>query len=323
MDLKSEGLKNQEYFNGLPVGTQEWIKEVDHEEALDINKIKDLNLTAEQETAFNEIVNRLKNATGRDIEPHSNFIFELNNLKGGAGLSEEIFQEAVKMGAVKKMSSHRAIEDFFKIQKIFTIPKEFLSSSEVTRAAEVAVQNELNGMLCDPNGAMEVKEAFHLTNETFKAIAEKSLIATLKRGFARAKEIRRLVTADFINSLEVQQAAQEGIIKDLDVNINNIPAAAIMIKENFTLSADFLTSAELQTLVEKSAAHLLKMGSINIVLDLKREFGLSDEVLTRLGQEGIRICLLNFRYEEAAMIKKALNLSDKLYKEVQEEITKK
>jgi len=113
--------------------------------------------------------------------------------------------------------------------------KDFLQSKEVQKAAQLGFRE----LLCrDPIlSVVKFKEEINLDNDFISNFIENDFLSSLKEGFIDDILIGSFnISQDFLQSKEVQKAAKQGFIKQLEYgSIEN----AKIIKKRFNLEEDF------------------------------------------------------------------------------------
>jgi len=174
---------------------------------------------------------------------------EINNLynfKEDFFKSKEVREAAEKGFMVDLLKGYvdRALE----IQNYFKFNNELLTEM---------VQDGFFKNLLQGGGTVEsaikIKDAFGLLSENFiKTTVKESLIKTLSSGgnIYQAVEIKKYfkLEDDFLNSKEVMEAAQKGLIENLSTSHIG---SALVVKNNFKITEEFLNSKEVQDAAQK------------------------------------------------------------------------
>jgi len=177
-------------------------------------------------------------------------------------LSEEFVQQAAKEAFIDDLSSGGGDIDFlFETKNKFSLPREFIASTEVQRAAKQGFTACLS--IGSINSALEIKKRFSLSEEFVQQAAKPGYINCLSSGYINPAFIIRKefsLPDEFIISLDVQRAAKQGFINCL--SIGNIDSA-LEVRKEFNLS---ITSQEIFNQVPELQSLLFQIQKISLEL---------------------------------------------------------
>ncbi|OIO06553.1 hypothetical protein CO115_04060 [Candidatus Falkowbacteria bacterium CG_4_9_14_3_um_filter_36_9] len=177
-------------------------------------------------------------------------------------LSEEFVQQAAKEAFIDDLSSGGGDIDFlFETKNKFSLPREFIASTEVQRAAKQGFTACLS--IGSINSALEIKKRFSLSEEFVQQAAKPGYINCLSSGYINPAFIIRKefsLPDEFITSLDVQRAAKQGFINCL--SIGNIDSA-LEVRKEFNLS---ITSQEIFNQVPELQSLLFQIQKISLEL---------------------------------------------------------
>jgi hypothetical protein len=251
-------------------------------------------------------------------------------------LKDEEVKDELKKAFVNKIEQFD-IGGIIKIKNNFDLPEDFVNKHIETaykKAQEKFISYIKNGYV---NDALEIKEAFNLSEEFIQKAAQEGFISHIRNGYVNdAFKIREIfnLPEEFIqevtqegfiscirsgrvnNALEtrkafnlseefIQKAPQEGFISCIrSGRVNN----ALEIKKAFNLSEEFINSLEAQKAVQEGFISCIKNGYVNNTLEIKKAFNLSEEFIQKAAQEGFISCIKNGYVNNTLEIKKAFNL---------------
>lgn len=162
----------------------------------------------------------------------------LNKIKEEVNLENDFLKsfevrEAAKKGFLKLLRFGIIDNEI----RIFLIDEneDFLKSKEVQQVAQLGFRELLNR---DPVlSAIRFKDEINLDNDFIDNVVKDDFLDSLKQGFVDNGLIESFnICQDFLTSKEVQQAAKQGFIKQLEYgSIEN----AKVIKERFNIDEDF------------------------------------------------------------------------------------
>jgi hypothetical protein len=115
------------------------------------------------------------------------------------------------------------------------------------------------------------------------------------------------LSPDFINSPEVQEAAEKGFISDVNEGFID---RALQVKGALNLSPDFINSPEVQEAAEKGFIFLLNRGELKDAIAIRDEINLSPEIVKKVAQEEFIESLAGKFIDFAFEIKNKFDLSD-------------
>ncbi|PIV52140.1 hypothetical protein COS18_00245 [Candidatus Falkowbacteria bacterium CG02_land_8_20_14_3_00_36_14] len=177
-------------------------------------------------------------------------------------LSEEFVQQAAKEAFIDDLSGGGGDIDFlFETKNKFSLPREFIASTEVQRAAKQGFTACLS--IGSINSALEIKKRFSLSEEFVQQAAKPGYINCLSSGYINPAFIIRKefsLPDEFIISLDVQRAAKQGFINCL--SIGNIDSA-LEVRKEFNLS---ITSQEIFNQVPELQSLLFQIQKISLEL---------------------------------------------------------
>ncbi|PJA11362.1 hypothetical protein COX67_00175 [Candidatus Falkowbacteria bacterium CG_4_10_14_0_2_um_filter_36_22] len=177
-------------------------------------------------------------------------------------LSEEFVQQAAKEAFIDDLSGGGGDIDFlFETKNKFSLPREFIASTEVQRAAKQGFTACLS--IGSINSALEIKKRFSLSEEFVQQAAKPGYINCLSSGYINPAFIIRKefsLPDEFITSLDVQRAAKQGFINCL--SIGNIDSA-LEVRKEFNLS---ITSQEIFNQVPELQSLLFQIQKISLEL---------------------------------------------------------
>ena len=177
-------------------------------------------------------------------------------------LSEEFVKQAAKEAFIDDLSGGGGDIDFlFETKNKFSLPREFIASTEVQRAAKQGFTACLS--IGSINSALEIKKRFSLSEEFVQQAAKPGYINCLSSGYINPAFIIRKefsLPDEFITSLDVQRAAKQGFINCL--SIGNIDSA-LEVRKEFNLS---ITSQEIFNQVPELQSLLFQIQKISLEL---------------------------------------------------------
>ncbi|KKW11387.1 MAG: hypothetical protein UY50_C0014G0006 [Parcubacteria group bacterium GW2011_GWA2_49_9] len=245
------------------------------------------------------MISQLSGTSSRNHRKHSyrNSYWSALKIKEELKLSDEVLlspevQEAAK-DTVVRLLSDGYVEGAQEVLEKFILPASVLASPEIQQAAKSAIVNCLfrneYGDIIDT--ALRIKSTFAVSDETFalpevQKVARDLMVLRLSEGrqsydnfFIRyGKEIQEkfLLSAD-----NVQEAAKKGMENRL---LNGSVDSAVLIRDQFSIPVDFLSSLEIQNAAKTGMVKCLSEGEIDNAVKIRdqvqipSEFFLSPEI---------------------------------------------
>ncbi len=176
----------------------------------------------------------------------------------------------------------------------FSLTPEFMSSPEIQDSVEAIVANTLSREVHTPvQTAKEMSNTFSLSPERQERAAKVGIGARLVKGYySDAVEIMnglKIPTETVNASPEIQKSAQKGIVHCLSKDEYGSIENAASIQKMFSFSTDFLSSPELQGVVQKLIVKRLSDSFYDIkkIKEIGDEFHLSEVLATEAAKAGL------------------------------------
>jgi len=240
-----------------------------------------------QNMAFDVFKKRIQSTIG-SLE---DLVKQALTVKEKFNLPDEMIQKVVIKFFTKRLSSGTSLYSILKIKEKFNLPDEILFLTEVQEAASELLVKTLSGDYYDAyEEAFKVIETFNLSEEHLESsrvqkAAQKAVLNSVKKSRWHSLDfIEKFRLSDELISLdEIQVAARKYLVDNL-IRSNNDEylEIALKIKDVFQISAESLSSPEVQDAVQNLFVAKVSSRNIKNAFEIKDQFNLSDNFLSSL-----------------------------------------